>query len=737
MLNELIIIERGTRGVIKAVERHPDVKDCRRMPTLLLGLDPTGLVEYVRPVPDQVRPWTLRDGQHNSFPFVQLKSPLLTFTATPDTEAARAAANDRKNIERRKALLSLAQNARFQAEAFKDWPGAGLLNRLHARRQQLAGLGGPETNVVLATVDRFILTCARDCGAGSQKMLESVTRLILHNLERSSESDWVEIAVALLVGHPSRGDEWEAGGALLFEASGQSLSIVDPRLVIRVSEALRTDSPATEDARDPRSGVCALTGSSAPLLKGNFPQPNLPVLGQTYIFSKNKDIPANDRYGRFSCEAMPVGEDVAIRLAAALQALTSEDRKNIAWRAVPGEVPKQRDLLVAFVAAAPEAPLAESLAGDDLSDSDTVDSIAAFEKRTERLIRLVKAKVGSDVTRTPVELAILRKVDPANRKVVYHGRPTVGHLYAAANTWIVGERNVPAWLTLPVPKKGERKSTPKKPPHVSPLALVGFSRVLYIRGGTERQEAVGVPAPEMLRLFLDKTAQAPARRLLRIVLSRRLPLLCGTAHVQHTPTCWERRPDVLKRYDRFEALRTVTVLALLLHKLDREKEIYMNETAFKLGQLLAAADMVHAGYCADVRDGAVPPSLLGNQVFAMAQTAPAKALAVLCRRWKPYDGWAKKASRDPGRYRRLINSTATNEQRRKHEQQCGWDIWRAVRHAREIGPLAAQLGSLLSECRPDDTFRAELLLGYLAGLPKSEKPDQEVNAQDESQVQED
>ena len=45
----------------------------------------------------------------------------------------------------------------------------------------------------------------------------------------------------------------------------------------------------------------------------------------------------------------------------------------------------------------------------------------------------------------------------------------------------------------------------------------------------------------------------------------------------------------------------------------------MQGTAFKLGQLLAAADIVHAGYCADVRGGAVPPALLGNQVFAMAQ----------------------------------------------------------------------------------------------------------------------
>jgi hypothetical protein len=153
------------------------------------------------------------------------------------------------------------------------------------------------------------------------------------------------------------------------------------------------------------------------------------------------------------------------------------------------------------------------------------------------------------------------------------------------------------------------------------------------------------------------------------------------------------------------------VLGLLLHKAGRIKENYMSDTAFKLGQLLAAADVVHAGYCADVRSGDLPPSLLGNQVFTLAQSAPEKALAVLCRRWKPYQGWAAKAARDRSRPAELIAS------KKKIDQDRGWDIKRAVRHAREMKPLAAELAEALRGCKPDDAFRAELLLGYIAGLP--------------------
>ena len=68
----------------------------------------------------------------------------------------------------------------------------------------------------------------------------------------------------------------------------------------------------------------------------------------------------------------------------------------------------------------------------------------------------------------------------------------------------------------------------------------------------------------------------------------------------------------------------------------------MQEVGLKLGQLLAVADAVHAGYCADLRGGAVPARLIGNATLATAQFNPAKALASLCRRWAPYANWAKR-----------------------------------------------------------------------------------------------
>ncbi len=540
----------------------------------------------------------------------------------------------------------------------------------------------------------------------------------------SAQDDWLEVAVSLLIGEIQKTkNTWESSGALLFEAAHAELPITDKGVVSQVSRVLRQAEGADAEARV--VAMCALTGSQGRLLSGPFPQPNLPVLGQTFLFARNPDIPAHGRYGRFATRAMAAGEDTVIRLAAAFEALTSKDRRGITWRSIPGEAPQQSDLLLAFVERAPEVAaaglLAQEEAEQDFSEevpnteeAAAAESIAAFEKRTERVIETVRAKVGADFRGTPVQVAIFRKVDPANRKVIYAGTASVGELYQAAVSWANGERNIPAWFTLPIFRKGERKPSPTAPPHLAPLGVIRFSRQLFLRRGQQRQEVVGLPAGEALALFLepvDETAGSARRRVervLRQVLSRRAALVSGAAHAM-----W-RGSGTAGELDLREALRTVTILGLLLHKLGRAKEEYMSDTAFMLGQLLAAADVVHAGYCADIRGGSLPPSLLGNQVFTMAQSAPAKALATLSRRWKPYDGWVKKAERERDRAIRLVASKS------KDEQQRGWDIKRAVRHAREMRPLAEELATSLVECKVDDMFRAELLLGYIAGLPKSQ-----------------
>src|SRR5207245_1531185 len=84
----------------------------------------------------------------------------------------------------------------------------------------------------------------------------------------------------------------------------------------------------------------------------------------------------------------------------------------------------------------------------------------------------------------------------------------------------------------------------------------------------------------------------------------------------------------------------------------------------------------------------------------------------LSQRWKPYGAWAKLPETwDLGK--RLSQRADPVEKSR------GWDIVRGASHAFRAADLTRELHGHLPVAI-NDTFRAELLLGYVAGLPRRE-----------------
>lgn len=716
MLNELVLVERALRQAgLTLPRRHPSIKNVRRMATLVVALDKKGLVASIKPLPREAEGWTIRDGQHNSFPFVQPHIPLWI---VPDFDPRRAIAIDRRrpSDERRRALLGLRVAAVLNNKAASDCASSNLLRRLHQRRDLVAALPlDADAQVLWDSMAWFLHACDPAYGGDPVSLIAEVVSRLLTELDQVAQDDWLEVASALLIGRP-KGDDWKCDGALLFDAMGGCRPIYH----FAVAEAVSAGLSGESGDRPPQTGHrCALTGETTQLVTGNFPQPTLPELGQTWLYAKNREIPANRRYRRVGFEAIAVGERTAMDLQGALTILVEPRRKNVTWRPIPSES-QGRDLLLAYVEAVPDMPVVELLTEDDLSMEERGDagamSIGLFRERTSRLLATIEGRAYGDPDANHVRIIIIRRVDPANRKVVHAGAPSVGELHRAAVAWADGEANVPPWLVLPVPAKGQRSPRLLSPPHVAPLGLIALSKKLFIRSGTQIQEVVGLPAAEAFSAFLapistaGQAAGASTLRWLKLLLVRRTSLVSGTAHILHGPD----GPTGM-RFNHLEVLLTISLLGVFLHKLSRDWRVYMTGEAFKLGQLLAAADVVHAGYCADVRKGALPPSLLGNQVFAMAQTNPTTALATLCRRWKPYAGWAKQATRERGKTQELITTSG------REEQQRGWAIRRAIRFAREMAPLANELGSTLVNCKVDDVFRAELLLGYIAGLPPTDR----------------
>jgi hypothetical protein len=73
MLNELFAIERGLAAAgLEVVSPHPDLKDVGKGDVLRVRLAADGTIHSLEPIllSPGIGLWTLRDGQHNSFPYV-------------------------------------------------------------------------------------------------------------------------------------------------------------------------------------------------------------------------------------------------------------------------------------------------------------------------------------------------------------------------------------------------------------------------------------------------------------------------------------------------------------------------------------------------------------------------------------------------------------------------------------------------------------------------------------------
>ena len=708
MLNDLLAIERRMAALgISVADRHPDIKDMAKGWALRVRLKASGQIAGVELVTEAGRGmvWTLRDGQHNGFPGLKTAAGLLSLDPPARIAHQKAWDADKTPTGRRTEVLRLLATYAIDADQISTWPSAGHAKRIAERLDALRLLADdPLTAAVPAVFERFLSALNT-----SPSFLESLTR-ILADYVRNRGDEWIEPACAVLTGPTAL--------AIDITEDDFQRDAGDPRQVASVSTALG-GAIETADGKKYDFQQCALSGKSVKLHTGNFPQPNLPGLGQTYIFSRNKDIPALMRYGRTAADSFPVDSDLVRRLSGVIASLTREEAKGRSWRLIPAEKGDKPDLLVTSLSAAPDARLASAFIDDD---DDEASGESAWDELGARVIAQSAGVYEHGAPEEAVIILVLRTVDPANRKAVYHRNTTATQMWKAAKLWRAATSNTPDWLGFGIPVKGESELIFSRPPYLAPLSIIPLSRVQFANGGRRRVTVIGVTAPSAFGLFLQEgDVERRARILLGLLMNRHGLLLSGLA------TARFKGIEHLKDFDpktdlRRDALRSITWVGALLYQLGRfklrdpamsEHIPYSDDLAFRLGQLLSAADLIHVGYCADLRGGDVPPTLLGNSVLTIAGANPTRALAILQNRLKPYLSWAKRAD--------LIYTKAAAEEKKGNKSRA-FALRQGVSQARRSNAIATEVRNMLApysanEKKPDETFKAELLLGYMAGLP--------------------
>jgi hypothetical protein len=364
-------------------------------------------------------------------------------------------------------------------------------------------------------------------------------------------------------------------------------SVIQASMRVPLSQALF--------AREDASGIKEYETESAP-------RPNLPVLGLSYLMSRNVDIPSLARYGMEGLASYPVHKQTTRHMAACLEWITKEERRGKTWQSVPGK--DTDDLLIIHVAGNPDvqARLAEFFGGFEEPDEDQQTFYSALCESVTQFFS------GNNVTHTAqsglLDLMLLRKVSPGVTRVETHLQPTVEEVKKVISDWQTGLDNVPFSVL------GTR--------YIAPGQITRALRRHWICSGERYLDTRW----ELSTLYDIMFSRSSAKTMVEAAYQSGKTLLLSQSRSRH-------------KADHLAAI------GLSLWYAGHPKEKIVENIAYKLGRFLQMADLLHKQYCEQARQGSLPPQLIGNAHFDVFSQSPAKALALMQSRLKLYQGFAQ------------------------------------------------------------------------------------------------
>ena len=488
------------------------------------------------------------------------------------------------------------------------------------------------------------------------------------------------------------------GSAPFPVASEKGIRTINARLL-----AEKNSSPAKSAATETDA-----FGESVSIdeLAGKLPEVKLPgAVANTKLRSMSGESKCQARYGRVDAESFPVGDKTRTAMKSALAWISSPEREGKTW-AIAGA----NELVFAYPKNMPPAPpLLARLFGNGRSSSESDKSREArFEAYAEEALRGMKTLATNAESNSEIEVFAIKKADTARRKIVFYRNYSLAKLEAAVSAWLAGADNIPPILLWKWPPKEKGEKAPKGTKPVScefraplPLAATGLVYAMWSQDGNEKFEPKhrsaslydGFPVFDGLELFLgESVATGLAERMLSLLLQGSGCLCAASGNLA-------RKHEVLSNARAVAHLETsLPLFGILLHKLNRTKENYMENAPYLIGRFLNLADGLHAVWCRNVKDkDPLPPQLLGSSLFASFQLNPVQGFANAGMRMKPYIDWAK------------TNQTG--------------DVALSRWFVGEFGRVTAAIEKAGIPVRLSDADKAEMLLGYLSSAGKSAESD--------------
>lgn len=690
MLNELYKLSMALQHHDLLVSTtHPNISTVGKGDCIIFELDSEGVPQNLRLLKKDksINLWKHSKGNHNNFPAIRIQKPFLSISESKKID--ESVWNKAKLSEKTELLKTLdftSVNPHCSEILLSEWS-----------RQELASVMAtdqPELAALRSLISVFPNESTKDYFLGQ------LLKLLKDKIADSDET-LINYFKELLVGKldPKTG-RYKVGCMTYYDVYEKMKyknlvfsEVTRSALITLLNQEQREDSPKYPSP---------LSGEITSGIGQKYPNPNIPLLGQTYLYSKKSDIPCLTRYFLTGANAFQAGKDEISKINDALAFLTAESRKNKTWRAISDSNRDKPNLLLAYLADDPanDALLAQILG--DPSDSDDVEEYQilnekSFENLCEQVLKELKKAINKK-KESKVCLILLESLDPGRKQVVYESAFTVEQLCQNLTLWNEASKNhPPIKIDLQCP---------------GPNDICKLFKLNYTRSGTINSTKIGdVSLHDIYSLYMPVTSNERNPWLIDHFLwtmnQKSFYLMSDVGSKQSRSRIYDKSmASQLKNASLF-----ISLYSILLYFKGIRKEIYMNEAPFNIGQLLKLSDLLHREYTIQVRNNGdrsapLPPQLMGNELLSVACENPNEALDRLTKRIRIYQAWAFTTVGETSRYPR-------------------WILKRLEEVCRKIA--MNELPETFTNAQT-----AQVLLGYLADIPKEKQNENEMENEEET-----
>lgn len=703
MLNELYELSNSLEhyGLLQSTT-HPNVSNVGKGYCLLIELDMEGVPREARLLPKEETAalWKHSKGNHNSFPAIRVQKPLLA--ATESVKISNAEWKKAKLSGKISYLNTLSYDA-INSECLdikiSGWSLKEFSEVIDSSKPELAALRQ--------------LICVFPDAARCANFNKMLLNFLCQKIASSNNEAAVDFIKELLIGSLNEKTGKYVSSCMTYydvhETADFANLVASPATQRALINLLNSENKSNVKSEN-QTAVSSLSGKRCEAIGDKYPNPNVPLLGLTYLYSKKSDTPCLTRYELSGVEAFQAGKNEVKAINDAIAFLTDKNRENKSWKAMSDSNRDKPNLLLTYLPDDPQnnAYLAQILG--DPSDYESEDEFREEAKSAfDALCQQVLGNMETVIRKNPltrINLIMLETLDPGRKQVVYENTLTAKQFRNNLLIWSEAAKNQ---SNIVICVRDKKKIVEYKPICPGPNDICQLLKINYTRSGsskTMKQSAVSLH--DIYRLYMppeNSIAHDDAflYNIMRRVVEKTAQML---GDVGHQLILEYALPPTSESHIRAKRVTlSISLISILLWRLGVRRENYMLEAPFNVGQFLQLSDMLHKEYCIQVRNSGnkkspLPTQLMGNEMLAIASENPVDGLNRLRDRMKIYLAWA---------------NTATGE-------GSGLAKWILARY----GEISAKIAANDLPEQFNAAEQAQVLLGYLASIPYDKKDDKEV-----------